>query len=61
MDNTSYIKDLELLKKIYDIFDITKNHENIKKFEDIKISNSIILKQEIEEILKTDGFIFATK
>ena len=58
VSNTSYIKDLDLLKKIYDIFDITKNHENIKKFEDIKISNSIILKQEIEEILKTDGFIF---
>jgi len=58
VSNTSYIKDLDLLKKIYDIFDITKNHENIKKYEDIKISNSIILKQEIEEILKTDGFIF---
>ena len=59
--NTSYITNLDLLQKICDIFNLTKNHENIKKFEDIKISNSIILKQEIEEILKTDGFIFATK
>ena len=58
VSNTSYITDLDLLKKIYDIFDLTKNHENIKKFEDIKISNSIILKEEIVEILKTDGFIF---
>jgi 5'-3' exonuclease len=57
-NNTSYIKDLELLQKIYDIFDITKNHENIKKFEDIKITNSIIVKDEIVEILKTDGFMF---
>ena len=56
--NTSYIKDLPLLQKIYDIFDITKNHENIKKFEDIKITNSIIVKDEIVEILKTDGFMF---
>jgi len=57
-NNTNYITDLDLLKKIYDIFDITKNHENIKKFENIKISNSIIVKEEIVEILKTDGFIF---
>jgi 5'-3' exonuclease len=57
--NTSYITNLDLLQKICDIFNLTKNHENIKKFEDIKISNSIILKQEIEEILKTDGFIFS--
>ena len=56
--NTNYIKDLDLLQKIYDIFDLTKNHQNIKKFEDIKISNSIIVKEEILEILKTDGFIF---
>ena len=56
--NTNYIKDLDLLQKIYDIFDLTKNHQNIKKFEDIKISNSIIVKEEIVEILKTDGFIF---
>jgi 5'-3' exonuclease len=56
--NTNYIQDLELLQKIYDIFDLTKNHENIKKFEDIKIANSIMVKEEIVEILKTDGFIF---
>lgn len=58
--NTNYIKDLSILQKIYDIFDLTKNHHNIKKFEDIKIANSAMLKEEIIEILKTDGFIFPT-
>jgi hypothetical protein len=58
VSNTNYIEDLELLQKIYDIFDLTKNHQNIKKFEDIKIANSIMVKEEIVEILKTDGFIF---
>jgi 5'-3' exonuclease len=58
VSNTNYIQDLELLQKIYDIFDLTKNHQNIKKFEDIKITNSIMVKEEIVEILKTDGFIF---
>jgi 5'-3' exonuclease len=58
ISNTNYIKDLTLLQKIYDIFDITKNHENIKKFEDIKIDNSNMVREEIVDILKTDGFIF---
>jgi 5'-3' exonuclease len=58
LDNTNYIKDLDLLQKICNIFDLSKNHQNIKKFEDIKIANSIMVKEEIVEILKTDGFIF---
>jgi flap endonuclease-1 len=58
VSNNNYIKDLGLLQKICNIFDLTKNHENIKRFEDIKISNSVTLKEEIVEILKTDGFIF---
>jgi len=61
VSNTNYIQDLEILQKIYHIFDLTKNHQNIKKFEDIKIANSIIVKEEIIEILKTDGFIFPCK
>ena len=56
--NTNYIKDLDILQKICDIFNLTINHEHIKKFEDIKITNSILVKEEIVEILKIDGFIF---
>jgi flap endonuclease-1 len=57
--NTEYIKDYELLKKIYEIFDLSSNnHYNIKHFENIKISNGPILKNELKDILKTDGFLF---
>jgi hypothetical protein len=31
---------------------------NIKTFENIKISNGPIMKNELKNILKTDGFIF---
>jgi 5'-3' exonuclease len=53
-----YIKDYNLLKKIYDMFDLTHNHYNIKLFEKIKICNGSIMKDEMRNILKTDGFLF---
>ena len=59
--NTDYISDYDLLNKIYDIFDLTKNHYNIIKFENIIISNSNISKNEIRNILEKDGFIFAVE
>ncbi len=52
------IKDYELLKKIYDMFDVSQNYYMLKSFEKIKIANGPILKDEIKEILKADGFIF---
>ncbi len=54
----SVIKDYDLLKKIYDIFDLSQNHYNIKLFEKVKIVNGPIMKNEIYNILKTDGFLF---
>jgi len=54
-----HIKDYELLKKIYDIFDLNQNHYNIKIFEKIKIINGPIMKDEINKILKLDGFLFS--
>lgn len=57
----NFIKDYELLKKIYDMFDLTQNHYNMKVFEKIKIVNGPILKDEIKKILKLDGFIFPLK
>jgi flap endonuclease-1 len=56
--NSDFIKDYELLQKIYGMFDITTNC-NVKIFENIKISNGPILKNELKNILKTDGFIFS--
>jgi flap endonuclease-1 len=55
--SSDYIKDYELLKKINDMFDIN-DHYNIKLFENIKIVNGPIMKNNLIEILKTDGFIF---
>ena len=52
------IKDYDLLKKIYDMFDLSQNHYNIKLFEKVKIANGPIMKDEIHDILKTDGFLF---
>ena len=58
IDKTNYIKNYDLLLKIYHMFDLSKNHFNIKQFENIKIINGNIEKEEIYSILKKDGFIF---
>jgi flap endonuclease-1 len=57
LEKTDYITDYELLQKINSIFDLT-NKYNIKIFEQIKISNGPVYKNEINNILKQDGFIF---
>jgi len=54
--NSDYITDYELLKNIYDIFDLKKT--NLTLFEKIKISNGPVNSENIKNILKTDGFIF---
>ena len=55
----NYIKNHELLIKIYNIFDLSVNHNSIKNFENIKIINGPVDKNEIKNILKTDGFLFS--
>lgn len=57
-NNKNFIKDYSLLKNIYDMFDLSQKHSNIKLFEKIKIVNGPINNGEIHNILKTDGFIF---
>jgi len=57
-NDSEFIKDYDLLKKIYNIFDLDINHYNIKVFENINIINGRIMKDEMIEILKKDGFIF---
>jgi 5'-3' exonuclease len=58
LNNTNYIEDIELLLKINDIFDLSKNHKDMKAFDSIKITNTGIFKEDLQEILKTDGFLF---
>ena len=59
IEKTNYITDYDILKKIYDIFDITKKENALTNFENIKIINTNIVKTELREILKIDGFIFS--
>jgi 5'-3' exonuclease len=54
--NSTYITDYELLKNIYDIFDL--KNTNLTTFEKIKIINGPIDIENIKNILKIDGFIF---
>ena len=58
IEKTNYITDYDILKKIHDMFDINKKDNALTNFENIKIINTNIVKGEIREILKTDGFIF---
>ena len=59
-ENTDYIDDIELLKNIYDLFDLNSSnqlHENIQVFDSIKIANGPIIKSDLYAILEKDGFI----
>ena len=58
LENTDYVENYDLLIKIYDMFDLNKNHYNVQIFKDIKIVNGPIIKNQLNDILKTDGFIF---
>jgi flap endonuclease-1 len=60
LQNTKYIKDYELLQKINAMFDLSSDtHEEIQRFEHVKIINSNVSVVELKEILKDDGFFFA--
>jgi 5'-3' exonuclease len=54
----NYIKDYDLLLRICDMFDLNNNFD-IKPFEKLQIVNGPILKDDVKNILKADGFIFA--
>jgi flap endonuclease-1 len=60
LENTDYIDNYELLQNIYNMFDLNnllQSHEHIEIFENIKIANGPINKNELYSILETDGFI----
>ena len=58
IEETNYIEDYELLQKINDMFKLTNTHLQMDNFEQIKITNGQIMYSDMQEILKTDGFIF---
>jgi flap endonuclease-1 len=59
--NSEFTQNINLFKKIYDLFDLNNNNISVKDLEKISINNGPIEKSAIREILKTDGFIFPMK
>jgi len=58
--NSEYISDLELLKKINKMFDLSENTRSSKldPFNSIKILNGPIMTESIQDIMREEGFIF---
>jgi len=57
-ENANYIEinDSKSFKKTWEMFDL---HDYLKDYETIKIMNRCVIKSNVKEILKKDGFIFA--
>jgi len=56
--DTKYIRDYDLLMKIYSMFDLASGHDNLQVFDDIFIMNSRVNHKQMREILKKEGFLF---
>ena len=57
--NSEYVSDLELLKKINTMFDLSTNTSNkLDAFNSIKILNGPIMTECIQDIMREEGFIF---
>ena len=57
-ENTQYISDYELLQKIYAMFDLSTDHDRLAKFEQVSICNGPINRADLNELLRTEGFLF---
>jgi len=56
--NTNYIHDYDFLKNVYELYNLTDNHNSIKIFENVMIANGPIMKHLMQPILEADGFLF---
>ena len=52
------LENYDSLKNIYNMFVLTENHENLKIYENIRIINTTINKEQMRSILEEDGFVF---
>jgi len=57
-ENTDYIQDYDKLLNIYNLFELNHEHKHLTIFENIKIINGSIMKEDIRNIIKIEGFIF---
>jgi flap endonuclease-1 len=58
LKNTNFDLDLELLKKINQMFDLNNEHFDLDNFKKIKIVNGPSRQEKIQDIMKDEGFIF---
>jgi len=60
--NADYIEDVNMLKSVYSMFDLSTNEQgySLKLFEKIKIMNSPIARESVKKILEEDGFLFVS-
>jgi len=58
VNNTEYIRDIELLKRINNMFELDNIDDRLINFDSVNITNGPINKKNIKEILLTDNFIF---
>lgn len=58
-ENSHYEPDIDLLEKINKMFDLTENHFDLDVFKKIKIANGPTKDEQIKEIMKPEGFMFA--
>jgi len=58
LKKNNYIEEYEKLMNIYNMFDIDHNKDHLKEFENIKIMNGNLNKENLKNILKKDGFLF---
>ena len=57
-EKTDYIRDYDKLLNIYNLFELNNEHTHLTIFENIKIVNGPIMKEDIRNIIKIEGFIF---
>ncbi len=55
---TDYVKDYDKLLYIYSLFDLNNKQNKLAVFENIKIMNGLIIKEDVKNIIKEEGFIF---
>jgi flap endonuclease-1 len=58
LQNSNYITNVELLNKIFKIFDLTTDHTILEKFKNIRIASGPVIQKEVEKIMKEYDFIF---
>ena len=52
------IDNYDSLKSIYNMFDLSENRDSLKIYENIRIINTTINKDQLRSILEEDGFVF---